>query len=96
MHLVNAGLLGKVDLPPLSGAAQLSDPLRFPACGLTLMRGGQHRNARHSDLIFTLTGLGNVVRRLHTHQRVHLHSKGFLDTERHIPGEVGLAIEQTG
>jgi hypothetical protein len=30
--------------------------------------------------------LGNVVGRLHTHQRVHLHSKSFLDTERHIPG----------
>ena len=24
----------------------------------------------------------------------HLHSKGFLDAERHIPREIGLAIEQ--
>jgi hypothetical protein len=27
MHLVDAGLLGKVDLPPVPGAAQLPDSL---------------------------------------------------------------------
>ena len=39
---------------------------------LTLMRGGQRGDARHTDLIFALACLGNIVRRLHTHQRVHL------------------------
>jgi hypothetical protein len=65
------------------------------------MRGSQHGNARHTDLILTLARLGNIEfgqyrKGLHTHQRVHLHSKGFLDAERHIPGGVRLAIEQTG
>ena len=50
------------------------------------MRGCQHRNARYTNLILVLARLGNIVRGLHPHQRIHLHSKGFLDTERHIPG----------
>jgi hypothetical protein len=56
----------------------------------SLMRSGQYGNARHTDLIFSLACLGNVVRRLHTHQRVHLYSRGFLDAERHIPGKVPI------
>jgi hypothetical protein len=59
-------------------------------CRDSLMRSGQYGNARHTDLIFSLACLGNVVRRLHTHQRVHLYSRGFLDAERHIPGKVPI------
>jgi len=62
---------------------------------LTLLRGSQKGNARHTDLALALARLRNVVGRLHTHQRVHLHAKSFLDAERPIPGEVSLAIQQT-
>ena len=71
---------------PLKSSCTPAALLRFPACCLTLMRGSQQGNARHTDLFLALARLGNVVGRLHTHQRVHLHSKSFLDTERHIPG----------
>jgi len=48
------------------------------------------------DLLLTLTGLGDVVGGLHPHERVHLHSKGFLNAERHVPGKVRLAVKQAG
>jgi hypothetical protein len=44
------------------------------------------------DLLLPLAGLGDVVGGLHPHERVHLHSKGFLNTERHIPGKLSLAV----
>ena len=53
-------------------------------------------NAPDVDLLLTLAGLGDVVRGLHPHERVHLHSKGFLNAERHIPGEVSLAVKEAG
>jgi hypothetical protein len=40
--------------------------------------------------------LGDVVGGLHPHERVHLHSKRFLNAERHIPGKVSLAVKQAG
>ena len=48
------------------------------------------------DLLLAFAGLSNVVGGLHSHERVHLHSKGFLDAERHVPGKVSLAVEQAG
>lgn len=48
------------------------------------------------DLLLTLAGLGDVVRRLHPHERVHLYSKSFLNTKRHIAREARLAIQQAG
>jgi len=50
----------------------------------------------HADLLLSLPGLGNVIRGLHTHERVHLYSECFLNAERHNPGEISLAIEQAG
>jgi hypothetical protein len=39
--------------------------------------------------MLALPGPGDTV-------RIHLDAKGFFDTERHIPGQVGLAVEQPG
>ena len=36
-------------------------------------------NAPHTDFLFALAGLRDVVGGLHPHQRVHLHAKSFLD-----------------
>ena len=60
------------------------------------MNGGYVVNPPHMDLLFTLAGLGDVVGSLHPHERVHLHSEGFLNAQRHVPGEVGLAVKQAG
>ena len=65
-------------------------------CQLGLVCGGQQRNAVHMDFLLAFAGLGNAIGRLHPHQRVHLRLEGFFDAERHIPGEVGLAVEQAG
>src|SRR5579863_2977220 len=53
-------------------------------------------NPLNMDLLFTLAGLGDVVGSLHPHKGVHLHSKSFLHAERHVAGEVSLAVEKTG
>ncbi len=46
------------------------------------VNGGYLVNPPHMDLLLTLAGLGDVVGGLHPHERVHLHSKGFLNAER--------------
>jgi hypothetical protein len=51
-------------------------------------------NPPHVALRLAFAGLSNVVSGLHSHERVHLHSKSFLDAERHVPGKVSLAVEQ--
>ena len=51
-------------------------------------------NSPHMDLLLTLAGLGDIVGGLHPHERVHLHSKGFLNAERHVPGKGSLAVKQ--
>src|SRR5882762_7900412 len=48
------------------------------------------------DLLLAFAGLSDVVGGLHSHERIHLHSEGFLDAERHVPGKVSLAVEQAG
>ena len=53
-------------------------------------------NPPQMDLLLALAGLGNVIGSLHPHERVHLHSKGFLDAERHIPGKISPAVKQAG
>jgi len=73
-------------LPPLAGTATCAR-----ADFLTRERG-LHGNTPHMDLLLALAGLGDVVGGLHPHERVHLHSKGFLNAERHIPGKVSLAV----
>jgi hypothetical protein len=50
----------------------------------------------YPDFPLMLADSGNAVGRLHTHQRIHLHPEGFLDAQRHVAGQVSLAIEQTG
>jgi hypothetical protein len=51
-------------------------------------------NAWYSNLFLALARLGNVVRRLHTHQRIHLYSKGFFDTERMSPDRSALPLSK--
>ena len=41
-------------------------------------------NPQHMDLLLMLAGLGDVVGGLHPQERIHLHSKGFLNAERNI------------
>jgi hypothetical protein len=48
------------------------------------------------DLLLPLARLGDVVGSLHPHERVHLHAKGFLNAEGHVPGKVSLAVKQAG
>lgn len=48
------------------------------------------------NFLFPLPRSSDVVRSLHSHERVHLHSKGFLNTKRHVSGEVGLAVQEAG
>jgi hypothetical protein len=64
--------------------------------GFSCVNGGYVVNPPHMDLLLTLAGLGDVVGSLHPHERVHLHSEGFLNAQRHVPGEVGLAVKQAG
>ena len=46
------------------------------------------------NLLFAFASLGDIVRSLHPHERVHLHAKGFFDAERHISRKIGFAVEQ--
>ena len=48
------------------------------------------------DFLFALAGLGDIVRRLHPHKRVHLHSECLFNAQGHVPGKVCLAVEQAG
>ena len=54
------------------------------------------RNPLNKDFVLAFAALSNVIGRLHPHQRIHLHSEGFFDAERNIPGEAGLAVEYAG
>jgi len=45
-------------------------------------------NPSHMDLLLTLTSLSDIVRRMHSHERVHLDSKGFLDVACKAPDSV--------
>ena len=53
-------------------------------------------NPPDMDCLLTLAGLGDIVSSLHTHECVHSHAEGFLDTKSHIPGEVRVTVKQTG
>ena len=53
-------------------------------------------NALDVNLLLALSSLGNVVRSLHAHERVHLHAKRLFDAEGHISREIGLRIHQAG
>ena len=66
---------------------------RFPAL---LPSPNARLEAPHPDCILALPGPGDIVGSLHAHERVHLDAKSSFQTERHIPGQVGLAIEQAG
>ena len=60
------------------------------------MNGGYRVNPPHMDLRLALAGLGDVVGSLHPHERIHLHSEGLLNAERHVSGKVSLPVEQAG
>ena len=52
--------------------------------------------AAYADFLFAASGPGNIESRLHPHERVHLHAESLLDAQRHIPGQIGLAVQQAG
>lgn len=47
----------------------------------------------HMNFLLVLAGARDVVRRLHPHERVHLHAESLLDAQRHNAGQVGLAVK---
>ena len=57
---------------------------------------GRGVEPRHVDFPLALAGLRDVVGGLHPHERVHLHAERFLDSQRHVAGQAGSAVEQTG
>jgi hypothetical protein len=57
---------------------------------------GQLGNPPHADSPLAQTSSGDVVGGLHSHERVHLHSKRFFNAERHVAGEIRLTIQQAG
>jgi hypothetical protein len=46
------------------------------------------------NLLLAFARLSNVVRSLHTQERVQFDQKGFLDAKRHISREIGFAVKQ--
>ena len=68
----------------------------FHRKSISCVNVGWLANPLYADLLLALSGLGNVIRGLHPHERVHLDPEGFFNTQRHVPGKVGLAVEQAG
>jgi hypothetical protein len=64
--------------------------------GCSSMNIGERANPTNVDFLFALAGLGDIVRRLHPHERVHLHSERFFNAQGQVPGKVCLAVEQAG
>ena len=75
-------------LPPLALAEKVAD-----SSGVNV---GHLSHSADVDLLFTLSGLDNVVGCLHAHECVHSRSKSLLKAKRHVAGKVGLAVEQAG
>jgi hypothetical protein len=48
------------------------------------------------NLFFAFARLGDVIRGLHTHERIHPHTKGFLDAERQISRKSSFTVKQAG
>ena len=46
------------------------------------------------NLLLAFAGSRDVVRRLHTHERIHLHAEGLLYAERHVPRKIGPTVKQ--
>jgi hypothetical protein len=80
-----------------AGARPPFSPALGERVGSTSRVNVPHRvYSSHPDLLLALAGLGDVVGRLHPHQRVHLYAKGLLDALRHVSGKIGLAVKQAG
>ena len=81
--MLHAGALAIRGFGRSAGAADAH--MRPPARADFLTRErGYMVNPQHMDLLLMLAGLGDVVGGLHPQERIHLHSKGFLNAERHI------------
>jgi hypothetical protein len=75
--------------------AHCGDTLRLPLAFANAASGVNGLvNSPHADLLLPLASLGNVVRTLHPHERVHLHSESLLDAQRHISGETRVAVQK--
>jgi hypothetical protein len=57
---------------------------------------GKRANPANVDFLFALAGLDDIVRGLHPHERVHLHSECLFNAQGHVPGKICLAVEQAG
>jgi hypothetical protein len=49
--------------------------------------GGCAVKAPDADCSFALPGMGDVVGRLHPHERVHLDAESLFNAQRHIAGQ---------
>jgi len=71
-----------VALAPGQARQQVADKSAQSASISSRMNGGYLVNPSHRDLLLDLAGLGDAVGDLHPHERVHLHSKSFLNAAR--------------
>jgi hypothetical protein len=69
---------------------------RAPSLRLSSANVGKGANPPNVDFLFALARLGDIVRRLHPHERVHPYTECFFDAESHVPGKVCLAVQQAG
>jgi len=54
------------------------------------------QNPLHPNQLLPLARRGNLIRRLHPHQRIHPHAERLLDPQRHVSRQPRLPIQQTG
>ena len=57
------------------------------------MNGYDLVDSPNADLVLALAGLRDVVGSLHAHERVHLYAEGLFETQGHIAGQIGFAVE---
>jgi hypothetical protein len=95
MHRLRPGG-SKVQTSSSEEPFQRSTIINPTGAGSLGMYRGWLLNSSHMDLLLPLAGLGDVIRGLHPHECVHLHSKRFLNAQGHIARKVSLAVEQAG
>jgi hypothetical protein len=58
------------------------------------MNVGKRANSAKVDFLFALAGLGNIVRGLHPHERVHLHSECLFNAGAMSPERSALPLSR--
>ncbi len=87
---------GRVGARPDSGRAERLAPISALQAPLPDQFGSGWCASLDIELAFAPPSAGDVIGRLHPHQRVHLDPERFLDTQRHHLGQVRPAIQKGG